>query len=160
MQILNVSLGATVCTVYILSLVIGNLILIPYYVSLQAQTNNKTIMKRLLLFLQIGIFHLSGVFAQGWPSQYGGVMLQGFYWDSYTDTNWSNLESQADEMSQYFDLIWVPNSAYANATSNNMGYHPVYWFNHRSGVIGRSAPILRGSLPERGRKPRLIHILW
>ena len=89
-------------------------------------------MKRLLLFLQIGIFHLSGVFAQGWPSQYGGVMLQGFYWDSYTDTNWYNLESQADEMSQYFDLIWVPNSAYANATSNNMGYHPVYWFNHRS----------------------------
>ena len=32
--------------------------------------------------------------------------------------------------------------------------------NHRNGVIGRSAPILRGSLPERGRKPRLIHILW
>ena len=70
--------------------------------------------------------------AQGWPSQYGGVMLQGFYWDSYADTKWTNLESQADEMSQFFDLIWVPNSAYANATSNNMGYHPVYWFNHRS----------------------------
>ena len=70
--------------------------------------------------------------AQGWPSQYGGVMLQGFYWDSYADTKWTNLESQADEMSQFFDLIWVPNSAYANATSNNMGYHPVYWFNHRN----------------------------
>ena len=70
--------------------------------------------------------------AQGWPSQYGGVMLQGFYWDSYADTKWTNLESQADEMSQFFDLIWVPNSAYANASSNNMGYHPVYWFNHKS----------------------------
>ena len=70
--------------------------------------------------------------AQGWPAQYGGVMLQGFYWDSYSDTNWANLESQADEMSQFFDLMWVPNSAYANATSMNMGYHPVYWFDHKS----------------------------
>lgn len=70
--------------------------------------------------------------AQGWPANYGGVMLQGFYWDSYTDTNWANLESQADEMSQFFDLIWVPNSAYANALTMNMGYHPVYWFDHKS----------------------------
>ena len=52
--------------------------------------------------------------AQGWPSQYKGVMLQGFYWDSYVDTNWANLESQADEMSQFFDLIWVPQSGYCN----------------------------------------------
>ena len=70
--------------------------------------------------------------AQGWPSQYDGVMLQVFYWDSYADTKWTNLESQADEMAEFFNLIWVPNSAYANATSNNMGYHPVYWFNHKS----------------------------
>ena len=70
--------------------------------------------------------------AQGWPAQYEGVMLQGFYWDSYADTKWTNLESQADEMSQFFDLMWIPNSAYANAMSNNMGYHPVYWFDHRS----------------------------
>lgn len=91
-------------------------------------------MKRLLLCLAFLICHLSlsSVAAQGWPSKYGGVMLQGFYWDSYTDTNWANLESQADEMSQYFDLIWVPNSAYANSLSMNMGYHPVYWFDHKS----------------------------
>lgn len=25
-------------------------------------------------------------------------MLQGFYWDSYTDTKWANLVSQADEL--------------------------------------------------------------
>lgn len=69
---------------------------------------------------------------EGWPANYGGVMLQGFYWDSFSDTNWTNLESQADEMSDFFDLIWVPNSAYANALTNNMGYHPVYWFDHKS----------------------------
>ena len=70
--------------------------------------------------------------AQGWPANYGGVMLQGFYWDGYADSNWTTLEDQADEMSQYFSLIWVPNSAYANALQNNMGYHPVYWFDHKS----------------------------
>jgi len=24
-----------------------------------------------------------GIHAQGWPANYDGVMLQGFYWDSY-----------------------------------------------------------------------------
>ena len=70
--------------------------------------------------------------AQGWPANYGGVMLQGFYWDSYSDSKWTVLESQADELSQFFELIWIPNSAYANDLSNNMGYHPVYWFDHKS----------------------------
>ncbi len=36
--------------------------------------------------------------ATGWPANYEGVMLQGFYWDSYADTKWTNLESQADEL--------------------------------------------------------------
>ena len=88
-------------------------------------------MKRVFAFL-ISLLPAMTVLAQGWPANYDGVMLQGFYWDSYADTKWTNLESQADEMSQYFQIIWVPNSAYANATSNNMGYHPVYWFNHKS----------------------------
>ena len=68
----------------------------------------------------------------GWPSNYGGVMLQGFSWDSYVDTQWSNLESQADELSKYFSLIWVPQSGNCNATSNVMGYTPVYYFNQNS----------------------------
>ena len=82
--------------------------------------------------LFIFLLSFSKTHAQGWPADYGGVMLQGFYWDSYADTNWQNLESQADELSKYFDLIWVPNSAYANAMTMNMGYHPVYWFDHKS----------------------------
>lgn len=36
--------------------------------------------------------------AQGWPANYQGVMLQGFYWDSFNDSQWTNLESQADEL--------------------------------------------------------------
>ena len=53
------------------------------------------------------------MFAQGWKANYGGVMLQGFYWDSYQDTKWTNLEAQAKELSDYFDLVWLPQSAQA-----------------------------------------------
>ena len=70
--------------------------------------------------------------AQGWPENYKGVMLQGFSWDSFVDTQWTNLESQADELSGYFDLIWVPQSGNCNSTYNQMGYTPVYYFNQNS----------------------------
>ena len=72
------------------------------------------------------------VSAQGWPEKYDGVMLQGFYWDSYADTKWTNLESQADELSQFFNLIWVPQSGYCNSTTNQMGYSDIWWFDHKS----------------------------
>lgn len=102
-----------------------------FFVSLHSENYNLMNMKRFFLSL-ITMLGSLPMLAQGWPANYSGVMLQGFYWDSYTDTNWANLESQADEMSQFFDIMWVPNSAYANATSMNMGYHPVYWFDHKS----------------------------
>ena len=79
--------------------------------------------------------------AQGWPANYGGVMLQGFYWDSYQDSKWTNLTSQVDELSSYFNLIWVPNSGqtkkdewnYPNYDGYyNMGYMPVYWLKHNT----------------------------
>lgn len=72
-----------------------------------------------------------GLMAQGWPANYDGVMLQGFYWGSYSDTQWTNLTSQADELSKYFNLIWVPQSGWCNSTTN-MGYYPIYWFNQNS----------------------------
>lgn len=70
--------------------------------------------------------------AQGWPANYGGVMFQSFAWDSYTDTQWTNLTSQADTLSKYFTLIWVPQSGYCNTLSNNMGYYDIWWFDHKS----------------------------
>lgn len=72
-----------------------------------------------------------GLMAQGWPANYDGVMLQGFYWDSYNDTKWTNLTSQADELSKYFNLIWVPQSGWCKSTTD-MGYYPIYWFDQRS----------------------------
>lgn len=69
--------------------------------------------------------------AQGWPANYGGVMLQGFYWNSQSDTQWTRLESQADELAAYFSLIWVPQSGKC-LNANSMGYDPYYFFDHNS----------------------------
>ena len=80
-------------------------------------------MKRLFTSLLITLTTLT-MMAQGWPEKYEGVMLQGFSWDSFVDTQWTNLESQADELSQYFDLIWVPQSGNCNSSWNQMGYSP------------------------------------
>ena len=78
----------------------------------------------------------------GWPAQYDGVMLQGFYWDSYSDTKWTNLTAQADELSKYFSLIWVPNSARSTSLSNQMGYMPVYWFTNHTSSFGTETELL------------------
>ncbi len=72
--------------------------------------------------------------AQGWPANWQGVMLQGFYWNSYDATNWKKLESQADELSQYFKLVWIPQSA--NCGGESMGYDDLYWFNDYKSAFG------------------------
>lgn len=88
-------------------------------------------------FLLFPIFKANAI---GWPANYEGVMLQGFYWDSYSDTKWTTLESQADELSKYFDLIWVPNSGKCS-NSTSMGYDPVYWFTNHNSSFGTEAQI-------------------
>ena len=88
-------------------------------------------MRRIATFL-CSVFTTLTVAAQGWPQNYDGVMLQGFYWDSYSDTRWTRLESQADELSQYFQLIWVPQSGYCNSTTMQMGYSDIWWLDHKS----------------------------
>lgn len=90
--------------------------------------------KRLALTLCIALGALLSANAEGWPANYEGVMLQGFYWDSYqSETKWSLLEEKADEYSKYFSLIWVPNSA---KSSGGLGYHPVYWFTFHNSAMG------------------------
>ena len=65
--------------------------------------------KHLLLLAAIAMMPFMGK-AQGWPDNYGGVMLQAFSWNSFGDTRWVNLTKQAEELSQYFNLVWVPQS--------------------------------------------------
>ena len=88
-------------------------------------------MKKLSLLIFSCCLSLS-IGAHGWPANYGGVMLQGFSWDSFIDTQWTNLEAQSDELAEYFDLIWVPQSGNCNSSYNVMGYTPVYWYDHNS----------------------------
>ena len=75
------------------------------------------------------------MFAQGWPANHSGVMLQGFYWDSYFDSKWTNLEAQAPELSQYFNLVWIPQSANCGG-DKSMGYDDFYWFTNYNSSFG------------------------
>ena len=74
------------------------------------------------------------VAGKGWPAMYGGVMLQGFYWDSYNATRWTSMTENAQQLGQYFDVVWVPNSGSIDewGNSQSMGYMPVYWLKHNS----------------------------
>ena len=98
-------------------------------------------MKKLLFlftFLSLPLWGGSGwssiSAADGWPSQYKGVMLQAFYWDSFDDTNWTVLERQAEELGQYFSLVWLPQSA--NCGGQSMGYDDLYWFSNYNSSFG------------------------
>ena len=77
--------------------------------------------------------------AQGWPQNYSGVMLQGFYWDSYEDSQWSALEKQADDLSGTFDLLWIPQSG--NCGGKSMGYDDLYWFTNYNSSFGTEAEL-------------------
>ena len=63
-------------------------------------------MKKLFIAATLAVLPVFA-FAQGWPANYSGVMLQGFYWDSFNDSRWTNLESQADELAEFFKLVWT-----------------------------------------------------
>lgn len=99
-------------------------------------------MKKILLSVAMLCMALGGraetqEVCQGWPADYDGVMLQGFWWDGYEDAKWVNLEAKAGELSQYFDLIWIPNSGtvggnYEGPQGKSMGYDPCYWLHHNS----------------------------
>lgn len=86
---------------------------------------------RLLTLLFATVMRLTA-FGQGWPADYEGVMLQGFYWDSYSETSWTKLQAQASEIAPYFQLVWVPQSGWCGTDYQMMGYTPVYYFNQNS----------------------------
>lgn len=101
-------------------------------------------MKRIYLTIVAILAAITSFAADGWPTNYPGVMLQGFYWDSYSDTQWTKLTSEADTLSKYFNLIWVPNSGCTSSyywhKSNTMGYDPCFWLNQNS-CFGTSAEL-------------------
>ena len=94
---------------------------------------------KVLLVLFTFHFSLLTVSAQGWPENYGGVMLQGFYWDSFKDTRWAVLEQQATDLASSFDLIWIPQSG--NCGSQSMGYDDLWWFNDYNSSFGNEVQL-------------------
>lgn len=89
------------------------------------------IMKK-IYFTLLALLTSINMFAQGWPANYSGVMLQGFSWDSYDYSQWSVLEKQADDMKGFIDLVWLPQSGKCIETTQVMGYKPYYYFNQNS----------------------------
>ena len=72
------------------------------------------------------------------PENAPDVMLQAFYWDSYPsnssnlgygNTGWSALLNQADELGEYFDLVWLPP---CSQSSGGTGYIPKQYSNLNS----------------------------
>ena len=73
-------------------------------------------------------------FSTAVPSQCTDVMLQAFYWNSHSDgtygtSQWPVLLNAASEISQYFQLVWLPPSCDAN---DDMGYIPKQYSNQNS----------------------------
>lgn len=89
------------------------------------------IMKK-IYFILIALLANINMFAQGWPANYSGVMLQGFSWDAYDYSQWTVLEKQADDMKGFIDLVWLPQSGKCIETEKVMGYKPYYYFNQNS----------------------------
>lgn len=85
-----------------------------------------------IYFTLIALLASINMFAQGWPANYSGVMLQGFSWDSYDYSQWTVLEKQADDMKGFIDLVWLPQSGKCIETTQVMGYKPYYYFNQNS----------------------------
>ena len=71
------------------------------------------------------------------PAQSQDVMLQAFYWDSYTDSKWTNLNSKVSEIAANFSLVWLPPSGNCKSSSS-MGYVPIYWFDQNSAFGSQS----------------------
>ncbi len=107
--------------------------------------------------------------AQGWEPNYQGVMLQAFYWvepvqdetlteaerdairdAQYGDMKFTTLTKQADELAEFFQLIWTPQSG-KTSSYPSMGYDPVYWFN-QNGTFGKPSEIraMTAAFKERG----------
>ena len=79
-------------------------------------------------------------FSTAVPSQCTDVMLQAFYWNSNSDgtygtSKWTALKSQASEIAQYFQLVWLPPSCVAG---DDMGYLPKQYHNQSSKMGNQS----------------------
>lgn len=100
-------------------------------------------MKKFILSVLVFVFLASASVTRaenvGVPAECEDVMLQAFYWDSYTDskygrTKWIDLLKDTVAINADFDLVWFPPSAYADGGNGNggVGYTPKQYNNQDS----------------------------
>lgn len=84
-------------------------------------------MKKSIIFVLSLLFILPSLRAEniGVPSECEDVMLQAFYWDSYTltkygRTQWTDLMKDTAAINANFDLVWFPPSA---SSTGGVGYY-------------------------------------
>ncbi len=104
---------------------------------------------RTLLIASAGLLWALSANAQA-PANVSGVMLQGFYMDSYDKTaaeqygtgfygttKWTDLYQQREEIGKTFSMIWLPPSS---ASAGGTGYHPVKW-SSQNGAWGNQSQL-------------------
>ena len=117
-------------------------------------------MKKILSFIFVLFVCASASVTQakdfGVPSESEDVMLQAFYWDSYTltkygRTKWIDLLKDTAAINDNFDLVWFPPSA---SSSGGVGYIPAKMDNQDNtawGQMGKLRTLING-LHRRGTK--------
>ena len=79
------------------------------------------------------------IYSTSVPSENGDVMIQAYYWaheentstpwTPYGGVQWTDLDAQAAELGQYFDLVWLAPSA---ETADYTGFLPVNYSNQNN----------------------------
>ena len=93
-----------------------------------AAANKKETMKKIFFWISVLLFITpSSIYAEniGVPAECEDVMLQAFYWNSYTltkygRTKWNDLLRDTAAINANFDLVWFPPSA---SSSGGVGYY-------------------------------------
>ena len=94
-------------------------------------------MKKIYTTLLTSLFP-AAMMAQGWLANYGGVMLQGFYWDSLT-LEMDKTRITGRRVVTIFQSCLIPQSASCGGTS--MGYDDLYWFTNYNSSFGTEAEL-------------------
>lgn len=77
-------------------------------------------MKKLITTAFLAVLVTTTALAQGWPANYGGVMLQGFFWDSWTSTPLHG--PQGGNLNHLTNYDKTPQDGYTWATMYGAGW--------------------------------------
>ena len=87
----------------------------------------------ILFFVPVPSFSSGGDILYNGSDNGNDIMLQAFHWESHEGGGgqvwYQILENLADEISEYFTVVWMPQPAESVASE---GYMPIRWYNLNS----------------------------